>query len=66
MSNPFDIPKNDIFPITNLNEPEVWIEYLRVDNGIYISGVNMIIPPNVKVRCRGIVNSDVQVWEYLM
>ncbi len=63
----FDIPNNDIFPITNLIEPEVWIEYLRLprNNNGCVNVIAMRIPKGVKVRCT-IVETGQYVWEYLM
>ena len=51
---------------TDLIEPEVWIEYLRLKDGVYVSGMNGIAPKDVTIRIVGNYNTGEQVREYLM
>jgi len=71
----FDIPNNNIFPITNLNNPEVWIEYHRLiisrnnDDFTFRGQVALIdscIPDGCKVRNRFNEDKTERIWEYLM
>lgn len=50
----FSLSKEAFTPLYNhaLIEPEVWIEYLRTRNGVYVSGANGITPKGVFVRTR--------------
>ncbi len=50
----------------DLIEPEVWIEYLRVHESIYVSGANYIIPKGIKTRNRQDEKTGETIWEYLV
>lgn len=53
--------------LKQLIEPEVWIEFLRVDAyGCLTGGCNGIVPKGVIVRSRYDAKTNETVWEYLM
>ena len=51
----------------DLVEPEVWIEYLRVDRlGGLVSGCNAIPPKGAHFRSREDVKTGDRIWEWLV
>lgn len=52
---------------TDLIEPEVWIEFLRLDSvGGVISGINMIIPKGTTVKSHIETETGDVIWEWLV